>query len=336
LREYAVDKNMDEITANQSSDHEGQDNIESIAASIFSRHGIDFAAVQRAGGWTNAVWMTDELVLRLSVHKERNNLLHEARLAAFFPAEVGYPPLVETGITAGHAWTLAQKLPGKSLGEIWADLHCDERVIALQGLWARAQAVHSVPGVEIASLVSSRAWFNSTDPEEADASLRRLTEEGIFTEAEAFVLQDALAHFWAVLPSAPCVLCHGDLTLDNAVWHAGQVTALLDFEFAVMAPVQLDLNHLVKKAFGPDDAATDAHAAQPLRQAVKELAWPILAQPSSKVLLVGYAILLELHRLEEWLAHPEGEGPLEQWDPLRRLRLLADGRRGYLAPLFLG
>jgi scyllo-inosamine 4-kinase len=124
--------------------------------------------------------------------------------------------------------------------------------------------------------------------------------------------------------------------MDNAMWHAGQVTALLDFEFAVLAPVQLDLNHLVKKAFGPGNAATDIEEAQQLRQAVKELALPALEQPSGKALLAGYAILLELWLLEEWLAHPEGEGPLEQWAPLQRLRLLADGRGGYLAPLLLG
>ncbi len=326
---------MGEITSSQYLNSESQDNVESIAASIFSRHGIDFAVVQRAGGWTNAVWMTDELVLRLSTKKENKNLLHEARLSAFLPSEVGYPQIVETGITAGYAWTLAKRLPGRSLGEVWDDLHCEERVTALQGLWARAQAIHSVPCEDIATIVPRRAWFNSTDPEEAETSLTRLTEEGIFTKTETVVLQDTLAHFWEVLPTAPCVLCHGDLTMDNAVWHDGQVIALLDFEFAVIAPVQLDLNHLVKCAFGPGDAAMDMQEAQRLRHAVKELALPILAQPGGNTLLVGYAILLELWLLELWLAHPEGEGPFEQWEPLRRLRRLADGRSRYLAPLIL-
>jgi scyllo-inosamine 4-kinase len=323
---------MDESTSSQQTGSESQ---ESIAASIFSRHGIDFAIARRAGGWTNAVWMTEELVLRLSTQKERNNLLYETKLSAFFPSEVGYPQVVETGTTAGHAWTLAKKLPGKSLGDAWEDLHCEERVIALRGLWARAQAVHSVPCEDIASIVSRRAWFNSTDPEEAETSLIRLLKEEIFTKEEAVVLQNALAHFWQVLSSESGVLCHGDLTVDNAIWHEGQVTALLDFEFAVMAPVQLDLNHMVKKVFGPGDAAANALEAQQLRQVVKELALPMLAQPNSKALLVGYAILLELWLLEDWLAHPEGEGPLEEWNPVRRLRLLADGRAGYLAPLVL-
>ena len=154
------------------------------------------------------------------------------------------------------------------------------------------------------------------------------------------MLREALDRFWGAVPAAPCVLCHGDLTLDNAVWHAGQVVSLLDFEFAVMAPVQLDLDHLVKCTFGPEDAAhlpsaTHLQGTQRLRQVVEKIARPILAQPGGRDLLVGYAILLELWLLELWLAHPDGEGLLEQWDPLRRLHSLADGTGGYLAPLAL-
>ena len=69
---------------------------------------------------------------------------------------------------------------------------------------------------------------------------------------------------------------------------------------------------------------------------IKELALPLLTQSGDFDLLMGYAILLELWLLELWLAHPEGEGPLEQWEPLRRLRSLADGKGGYLAPLGSG
>ena len=125
------------------------------------------------------------------------------------------------------------------------------------------------------------------------------------------------------------------MTLDNAMWHAGHVIALLDFEHAVMAPVHLDLNHLVKAAYSPEEkghtlSAVDRDGEARLRQAVAALALPLLEQPGTRELLMGYAILLELWLLELWLAHPEGEGPLETWEPLRRLRSLADGSGGYL------
>ena len=143
---------------------------------------------------------------------------------------------------------------------------------------------------------------------------------------------------WKVLPATPHVLCHGDLTMDNASWHINQVVSLLDFEFTVLAPVQLDLNHLVKCVYSPNRASkseiySNPHEVQSLYQAINKIALPFLAQPNERILLMWYAILLELWLLVTWLEHPEGEGPLQEWDPLIKLHSISDGKGGYLAPL---
>jgi hypothetical protein len=91
---------MSGVTSSQHLDRELIDSLQAIAVSIFARHGVDFATVQRAGGWTNAVWLAPDLVLRLSTTKGNQSLLREARLAALFPPALGYPALLETGTTA--------------------------------------------------------------------------------------------------------------------------------------------------------------------------------------------------------------------------------------------
>jgi hypothetical protein len=65
-----------------------------------------------------------------------------------------------------------------------------------------------------------------------------------------------------------------------------------------MAPVQRDLNHLVKCAFGPEDAAhlpsaTGIQETQRFHKAVEIIAQPNLAHPGGRNLLVGCAILLK-------------------------------------------
>jgi len=141
------DLQMNDDTLDQHLDGETRDTLQTIALSIFTRHAVDLSTIQRAGGWTNAVWLADGLVLRLSTVRGSESLLRETRLAALFPPGVGYPTLVENGTVAGFAWTLATRLPGRSLGAAWADLRWEERVSALRGLWERAPAIMLLAGL---------------------------------------------------------------------------------------------------------------------------------------------------------------------------------------------
>jgi scyllo-inosamine 4-kinase len=278
------------------------------------------------------------LALRLSVRQGNDAIHREVQLASILPPEVGYPSVLETGVTDGYEWSLSQVIPGRNLGEVWLTLNWDERITALEQLWKKVQAVHSTDIAAANDLARKKPWFNAANAEVAEADLIQLVRRKVLTSRQVDVFGEALTRFWKVLPEAACVLNHGDLTIENAIWHAGQVVSLLDFEYAVIAPAELDLNELVKCAFAPNgecDNIPDPRGAglQRIRHMVSDLAIPTLAHPGGKDLLMGYAILLELWMLKDWLAHPEGEGPIEQWQPYRMLASLADGRGGYLAPL---
>lgn len=314
--------------------------LQSIAAGIFARHGIDFSTARRGGGWSNATWIAGGLVLRLSTQPDNENLTREAKIAALLPPEVGYPRRIETGVSEGHAWMLVEELPGQCLGAAWEGLDWNARVEAVRGLWQKAQAVHTVSAESAAGVARTRAWFNSCDPAEADESLRRLVGQGHFTYHQGAMLRRYLADFWRALPGSQHVLVHGDLTFDNAMWHQGRVSALLDFEFALTAPVELDLNTLLCQVLDPDGMPPykDEEAAghDKLRSAAVEMARKAIDHPGGKELLLGYAVLLDLWRFELYLAHPEGEGPVETWDNYRRLRSLASGGGGWLRDVVYG
>lgn len=310
-----------ENTPSISTEQENQRTLEAIAAGIFARNGVDFSTARRGGGWSNATWIAGGLVLRLATQPGNENLTREAKIAALLPPEVGYPRMIETGITEGHAWMLVEELPGQCLGAAWDGLVWDARVEVIHSLWEKAQAVHTVSLESAAGVVRTRAWFNSCDPAEADEGLRKLVGQGHFTYHQGAVLRRYLADFWPELPKAKHVLVHGDLTIDNAMWHQGRVSALLDFEFALTAPAELDLNTLLCQALIPDDE---------LPSAVVEMARNAIDHPGGKALLLGYAVLLDLWRFELYLAHPEGEGPVETWDNYRRLCSLASGGGGWL------
>jgi len=333
----SIDDVTNEVPSDNYRDRETVNHLKAIAGGIFARYGIEFATARRAGGWTNATWLAGGLALRLSVHQGNQKIRREAQLASLLPVEVGYPLILETGMTDDYEWSLSREIQGQNLGEVWPALGWEERSAALRQLWQKAQAVHTVNTASVAGLARQRAWFNSNDPEEAAAGLTRLVQQKVLADNQAGSLRETLERFWKVLPSASCVLNHGDLTIDNALWYAGRVVSLLDFEYALVAPAELDLNALLSFSFAPPEidqvlSDSDRDGLQRMRQAVVDLTAPVLAHPGSKVLLLGYATLLALWKTEDYLAHPEGEGPMEQWQPYRMLVSLADGQGGYLAP----
>jgi aminoglycoside phosphotransferase (APT) family kinase protein len=331
---------LSEAPSDHHRDPQTLDRLRKIASDIFAKHGIDFTSVQRAGGWTNLTWLAGGMALRLAARPGQDKIQREARLAVLLPPEVGFPLVLETGVIDGYEWSLSQEIPGRNLGEVWNDLTWDERTNALHQLWKKVVAVHSVDIHKTEGLVLEKAWFNASDAQSAEASLFSLAQRKIMSSPQVNILRAALANFWTALPAAACVLNHGDLTIENAIWHAGKVISLLDFEFAVLAPAELDLNELVKCAFAPGERHAmlpdpEGAGRQQMQKVVGELAKPVIAHPGGKDLLMGYAILLELWLLEDWLAHPEGEGPFEQWQPYRMLLSLADGCGGYLAPILV-
>ncbi len=160
--------------------------LEETAAAIFTRHGVDFSTARRASGWTNATWLAGGLALRLSTRPGNDSLRREAQLAVLLPSESGYPPLLESGVTPdGLEWSLSAAVPGQSLGEVWPGLDWPARSVALHGLWQKMQIVHTVNPAAARGLARERAWYNFTDPVEADSGLARLLSQDLLNPQQA-------------------------------------------------------------------------------------------------------------------------------------------------------
>ena len=107
------------------------------------------------------------------------------------------------------------------------------------------------------------------------------------------------------------------------------MVALLDFEFAVLGPVEIDLCRLVCEALVSEDGQrsdNDAGAA----------AFAIAARERDPVhgraLLLGAAVLDQLRDLEIWLGRDRTDGRFEDWRPDRLLTGLLETDGGYLEP----
>jgi scyllo-inosamine 4-kinase len=279
------------------------------------------------------------LVLRVSVQRGSTHLTREAKIASLLPPEVGYPPIVEIGATEGLEWMLAERVRGRNLADVWPTLSWEARTVALRELWTKAQAVHSVDVSLADAHTREELPFYAPTAARAAGQLVHLEEAGVLAPDQVGVLSKVLDRFWAALPLAPHVLNHGDFCTENAMWDAGHVVALLDFEYAFVAPVELDLNELVKTAYAPPEKVDllpdpDGSGHKQLQQAVADIAVDTASTPGGADRLLGFALLLDLWAMEDELSiWHRGRETWVNWAPYRALMMLADGAGGYLAPV---
>jgi len=314
---------------------------EKIAEIIFNRYGLEFNTAIRAGGWTNAVWLNGGCALRLSMKKDSDIIRREAARTKSLPLSVGYPKNIATGVVDGYEWSLSERIDGAPLSGVWDGLNWDEKARAVNRVLEIVNGVHSVPVCEIEGITLRSAWYNPFDKARSLADMERYVAHKIFTAEQGHNLGVILERFYAVNTSAP-VLCHGDITTDNLLWHNGSVVSLLDFEHSVIAPKQLDIHSLVNLALIPYDEAAgmdiilfDDESPEVQSYVLNMIALfkPYLSGQVEKDLFMGYNVLFRQRFLEYWLAQPEGA--IEQCDAYMILTSLGDGNGGYLAKLLL-
>src|SRR5205085_6742211 len=81
------------------------------------------------------------------------------------------------------------------------------------------------------------------------------------TDVQRSRFHEIIGDYCRAAPVVEQVVNHGDLALMNALWD-GEVVALLDFEFAVLGPVEIDLCRLVAEALVSDSGhSSDPDAA---------------------------------------------------------------------------
>ncbi|PWW60357.1 phosphotransferase family protein [Actinokineospora spheciospongiae] len=304
------------------------------AAEVFAGFGVDFGRARRAGGRTNVTWIGGGLAVRFAGGAGTSNLEQETLLAAVLPPEVGYPRVIGSGVTRGVPWVAAVEVPAVNLDDAWPDLGPDQRARATRQLWAKARAVHGVAPGLVSPLLTGRNPFYACDLAEAVAGPSRLYRAGVLSRLERDRLWELLERHWEVLPGAAVVLNHGDLSPVNALWDGTGVVSLLDFEFAVLAPVHLDLNELVKHAFAPvaPGAGVDDGTRSLVRVEVTAAARSLLRGQVDVDLLLGHSIQLEVWGLERELAKPH-RGDFTAWEPYLMLAECARVEGGCYAPL---
>lgn len=300
--------------------------LDRLAGRVLARFAVSESPVARLErGDSNLVWTTDDLVLRMSASPGSRNLIREAQLSELLPEPVGYPRVVGSGVEEGHEWIVTERIDGEQLEAKWATMSEESRVIAVESLWDRLEWVRRTDVARARAIGCTNTPFYALDEEAAAAQLNQSGESGAVDSQMQESLKLLLERSFAAMKGVPVALNHTDAGLHNTMW-TGLEAIPIDFEFACLGPVDLDLEMLVRQLL--------PYQSSMLSTKLVELAQDHLARSGARDRLIGYAVLRDLWALLLWLRYADSYGPgrrwppedIEQWDPWLRLRQHAQGR----------
>ena len=314
------------------------------ARRALSQAGVDEGLpLERVPHTLNEVWYAGHYVLRISPSPVSRRLEHEATVASVLPSEVLYPHVLGHGRGPLGEWLLLQRVPGRPLSRTWPEMTENERRRAVTQLADAMRALHSVvlpqdgPG-------AIKPPFLAHDTLECPHQLPPARTLQLVEQAIQLPHVDSavLAHAAEIIRAgelaleddlAAPTLVHGDLHLENVLWDGGQISALLDFEWARPGPPDLDLDVLLRFCAEPGVNVASDYEQQIRRRDYRDVpiwlraSYPeLFAHPRLNDRLALYSLAYDLREL---LLRPPRH-PIEQLPmhhPYNRIRRLVELRR---------
>ena len=281
----------------------------------------------------NDVWRLEAGYLRVAWRGDRGRLAREAELLGRLRGVVPVPEILDCGGDDRLSWSLAAEVPGTPLDGLcpWpapAGLRGIARAAAgllralhswpvpadLAGMLARPAAdpdplrragaeLVLLPPSSVLGLIPVARQLPFTDHGVLDAAAGRLAELGDPTDA------------------GRDVLLHGDFYLGNVLVCDGQVSALIDFEFARLGPPDLELISVVRAL----DMETRLGVPRPpLLTWLAEDYPELFTAPDLDGRLWRYAIAYTIRHIIFWPPDRAEADGLDPGHPLHTLRRLID------------
>ena len=281
----------------------------------------------------NDVWRLEAGYLRVAWRGDRGRLAREAELLGRLRGVVPVPEVLDCGGDDRLSWSLAAEAPGTPLDGL-----CTWPAPAgLRGLARDAagllRALHSWPvPADLAGMLARRA----ADPDplrRAGAELVLLPPSsalGLIPVARQLPFTDhgvldaaagRLAELGYLADDGGDVLLHGDFYLGNVLVRDGQVSALIDFEFARLGPPDLELISVIRAL----DMETRLGVPRPPLLAWLAEDYPeLFTAPDLDRRLWRYAIAYTIRHVIFWPPDRAEADGLDPGHPLHTLRRLID------------
>lgn len=238
------------------------------AQRVLARHGLgDVRWIRRlGGGQINAAYLVNgDLVLRVRpVGKDGAAFRKERALFERLRGQVPVPEVLaldESGEALPGAYMVCRRAPGESLARVWLSAGPRQQDWLLGQLAALLRALHQVEFPTCGDLAGGELQPAASWRDYLAARFRRRLAIVRALPGAPRELLDAVEAFHRgaapALAAGAARLVHRDLHFGNVLAEGNRITALLDFEAAVAAPPDYELDQLARFLRWPRQFLTD-------------------------------------------------------------------------------
>jgi aminoglycoside phosphotransferase (APT) family kinase protein len=214
--------------------------------------------------WSNDAWLCDDVVVRVCFRGDRSRMTREAAMGAVLPPEVLYPRVLDYGEDDGLAWMVVARVAGTPLWERWKAMP-DAQLRPIARQFAEVlRVLHSwKPPDDVMALLRAHDFDAGPDARAVTGHdllplpaprWRPLVDAAVTMPfVDAGVVRACAQRLVELAAHDPFVgsferVVHGDANFANALEHKGEMTALLDYEWARLGPPDAELVSFVRAA----------------------------------------------------------------------------------------
>jgi aminoglycoside phosphotransferase (APT) family kinase protein len=298
------------------------------------------SSARNCSGESNDVWDLGDSYLRVCWRGDRDRLLREAELLRALPTTVPHAPVVAVGHSDEMSWLVTERVLGTSLSELVETDPLPSQREVFRDVARVLETFHNwSPPATLRTRLTERPTMNLADPLTIWAAdlvalqLDRLAPQvemarslpfvdgGLLDDVAERIEQLTRADLFSRDPSVGVVV-HGDAFVQNWLVRDGHITALLDFEWARIAPRDLDLLLPIILS-QPNDGSGDGTVTAPYLRWLEEDYPQLFAAPDFDDRLWLYELSFCVHQLT-WWPPAARESSMVSWHPLPMLRRLVD------------
>jgi aminoglycoside phosphotransferase len=238
--------------------------VKNIVFAICKQEGINAEDIRVLhGGQVNQVYLVDnQFVVRIGAREDAlQRLSRETELLRSLAGQVPVPRILAFGEQNRQVYQIQQFIRGEKLVSIWKDLRVSEQESILAELAAYLQILHnkSFPqfGRPLPDTQPFATWADYLT-DELQHTLEGIKALNIrMVPGYQELALDYLTAYKHILQSGVPALVHGDLSLGNILVDKGRISAILDFEYSLQAPLDYELWVMEAFCLYPNDYAEE-------------------------------------------------------------------------------